>query len=99
MAHDGDAVGDLADNGQVVAGEEHGEAAFALQGLHQFQHLGLDGDVEGGCGFVGEQELGLVDEGHGDEDALALAAGELVWVVAETSGGVGDCDGLEGLDG
>ena len=31
VAHDGDAGGDLADDGEVVAGEEHGKAARALE--------------------------------------------------------------------
>ncbi len=99
LAHDGNPVGHLADDGEVVAGEDHGESGFALEGLEQIEHLGLDGYVEGGGGFVGDEQLWLVDQGHGDEDALALSAGELVRVVAESAGGIGDGDGFEGGDG
>ena len=55
----------------------------------QGEDLRLDGDVEGGGGLVGDEQAGLVDDGHGDEDALALAAGELVRVVAERRSGSG----------
>ena len=37
--------------------------------------------VEVAGGLVGEDDGGLVDEGAGDGDALALAAGELVGLV------------------
>ncbi len=45
---------------------------------HQVEHLGPDGHVQGGDGLVGDDEVGLHDEGPGDADALALTAGELV---------------------
>ena len=51
---------------------------LALQRLQQLEDLRLDGDVERGGGLVGDQQVGLVGERHGDHDALALAAGELV---------------------
>jgi len=40
----------------------------------EVQDLRLDEDVEGGDGFVGDDDLGLEGEGAGDGDALALAA-------------------------
>ncbi len=92
VLHDGDVVGavaDLADDGEVVGDEEHGEGVGAAEVAQEGEDLGLDGDVEGGGGLVGDEEAGAVDEGHGDEDALALAAGELVRVVAEAGFGVG----------
>ena len=98
VAHDGNAAGYLADDGEVVAGEEHGQLALALEGFEQVENLGLNGDVERSGRLVGEQQIWLVDEGHGDQNALALAAGELVWIVVEASSGIGNGDGFEGLD-
>lgn len=89
VLHDGDAVGDLADDGEVVGDEEHGEVMSAAEVVKEGEDLRLDGDVEGGSGLVGNEETGPVDEGHGNEDALALTAGELVGVVAVAVGGVG----------
>jgi len=60
--------------------------------------LSLDGDVEGGGGFVGDEQAGSIDESHGNEDALALASGELVRIVAEARFGVGEGDFVEGGD-
>ena len=40
----------------------------------QIDDLGLDGDVEGGDAFVGDDEPRIDREGPGDAGALALAA-------------------------
>lgn len=69
-----------------MADEEIGEAELVLQILEQVDDLGLDGDVEGACGFVADDETWAEGEGAGDGDALALAARELVGVAV---GGVG----------
>ncbi len=71
---------------------------LAAEVAQEGEDLGLDGDVEGGGGLVGDEEAGVVDESGGDEDALALASGELVRVVVEALFGVGEGDLVEGLD-
>ena len=43
-----------------------------LKVAEEGEDLGLDGDVERGRRLVGEQELGLAGERHGDHHALAL---------------------------
>ena len=50
----------------------------ATRSRDQVEDLALDGDVERGGRLVGDQQVGLAGERHGDGDALALAAGELV---------------------
>ncbi len=40
-----------------------------------------------------------MDERHGDENALALAAGELVRVIGEAACGLGQQHGLKGFEG
>ena len=74
VLHDGDVVTDSADNGEVVADEDVGQSVFGLESAQQFDDFDLDGAVEGGGGFVEEDELGPQDEGAGDGDALALSA-------------------------
>src|SRR5271157_3957544 len=69
-----------------------------LQVLEQLQHLRLHSYVESGRGFVCNQQAGLVDERHGDEDALPLPAGELVRIVAVAIGGIGNRDRLQSGD-
>jgi hypothetical protein len=67
-------VGELADDGQVVADEDVGDVGLVADVGEQVQHLGLDGDVEGGDGFVEDQDCWLRCEGAGDRDPLPLAA-------------------------
>src|SRR5438874_1775273 len=43
--HDGDPVGDVADDGQVVRDEEVGQVELLLEPLEEVDDLGLDGDV------------------------------------------------------
>ena len=64
-------MGDQQDTGTVLL----------LELFHQVQDLGLDGHVQGGGGLVGDQELRVVAESHGDHDTLAHTAGQLVRVV------------------
>lgn len=74
VLHDGDVVADGADDGEIVADEDVGQSVFGLESAQQFDDFDLDGAVEGGGGFVEEDELGPQDEGAGDGDALALSA-------------------------
>ncbi len=97
VLHDGYAIGDLRDYGEVVGDEQHGEVVGAADVFQKMEDLGLHGDVEGGSGLVGDQEPGAVDEGHGDEDALALAAGKLVRIVVDAALGIGQGDISHGL--
>ena len=52
--------------------------------------LVLDGDVQGGAGLVGDHQVPLGHDGHGDADTLLHAAGELDGVVGEDPLWVGD---------
>lgn len=85
--HDGDAVGDVPYDAEVVGDEDVREPELVLEVGEEVEHLGLDGDVEGGDGFVGDDQSGAGREGSGDADALALPAGELVGVAVEVGGG------------
>jgi hypothetical protein len=82
-AHDGDARGNLRDDGKAVRDENIGQGKFALEFLQKKENLCADGNVERGDGLVGDDELGLKNQGTGDADALALAAGEFVGIAAE----------------
>src|SRR5580704_11193066 len=71
-------MGQVLDNGEVVADEQEREPKLALQILQQVHDLGLDGHVEGRDRFVAYDEVRIGGERTRDGDALALAAGELV---------------------
>ena len=97
--HDGHAVAKLGDDAEMVRDEEHRAAGVALQLLQEVDHLHFKRRVESGGGLVGDQEVGLGEERHGDADALPHAAGELVRVLRQPPLGVGDAHFLQKLDG
>ena len=69
-----------------------------LQPVHQREDLRLRGHVERGRRLVGDQQVGVVDEGHGDHHALAHAAGELVRIVVDAPFRARDADRLQQLE-
>ena len=79
----GDAVGHAGDHGEVVGDEDQPHAVLVDQPLQQIEDARLRGDVERGGRLVGDQQLGLERDRHGDHDALALAAGQLVRIAVE----------------
>ena len=97
--HDHDLVGHVGDDAEVVGDHDDGVAVLLLHRLHELDDLRLDRDVEGRGRLVGDKDVRVAGERHGDHDALAHAAGELVRVVLDALLGVGDADHLEQLDG
>jgi len=83
LAHHHHVVGDLADQPEVVADEQHAHAVALAQPRDQLEHLALHRDVERGGRLVGDQQLRLVRDGHRDHHALLLAARELVRIGAQ----------------
>ena len=80
QVHDGDAVGDVPDDGEVVRDEQIRQVELRLQLLEQVDDLRLDRDVERGDRLVGDDEVRVERERAGEADALALPARELVRV-------------------
>ncbi|MNB95412.1 hypothetical protein D3C75_425850 [compost metagenome] len=70
----------------IVGDEDEGDAELALQGFQLELHLLAQLEVQRPQGFVQQQDARLVDEGPGDGDALALAAGELARFAAADAG-------------
>ena len=70
-----------------------------LQRHQQVQDLRLDGDVERGGRLVGDQQLRIAGDRHGDHDALAHAAGQLMREAVQARGGGRDADFFQQFDG
>ena len=68
----------LGDHAHVMGDEDEGHAGLALQPEEEVEDLRLDGDVERRGRLVGDQELRVAGDRHGDHHALAHAAGKLV---------------------
>ena len=78
VLHHADPVGIAADDLQIMGDQQQRQPALGPQPRQQLQDLRLDGDVQRGGRFVGDQQRGIVGQRHRDHDALPLAAGELV---------------------
>ena len=79
-----------------VVGDDHEGRAVLVELVEQAEDDLLVGFVQVAGGFVGQQQLGVVDEGAGHAHALLLAAGELA---RQVGGAVGEADAVEGLEG
>ena len=84
LVEDDDFVG-VADRAQAVGDDERGAAVD--EAVDGFLHELFGDDVEAAGGFVEDDHFGIADEGAGDGEALALAAGE--------GGAVGDDLGFD----
>ena len=81
-------------------GDQHQRhAAFALQAAQQIEDLRLDGDVKRGGGFIGDQQLRVAGDGHGNHDPLVHATRQLVWVGLQAGLRVRNTHLLKQLDG
>ncbi len=89
--HDGHSIGHLPGHADVVGDEQQAHSQVGLEAGEQIEHLGLDGDVEGGRRFVGHEHLGLAGDGDGDERPLPHPPGKLMGVGAHRPGRVGRC--------
>ena len=90
LLHHRHAVGKAAHQVQVVRDQQHGHAVVALQITQQIENLATQAHVERGRRLVGQQQLRLAGQRHGDHGALALAATQLVRVGAGAAFGLGD---------
>ena len=70
----------------VVGDEDERHAQALLQGQQLLAHGGAQVGVEGGEGFVQQQGPRFGDQGTGQGGALALAAGQIGWILAGQRG-------------
>ncbi len=88
--HDADVIGDLGDHGDVVGDVDDRHPQLGLDLLELLEDLVLDDHVEGGGRFVGDDQLGVARQRHGDGGPLSHSAGELVRVPVHHAGGQTD---------
>ncbi len=96
--HHRDAVGDAGDDAEIVGDQKDGEAELLLQPVQQPQDLRLHGDVERGGRLVGDQQLRIAHQRHGDHHPLAQAPRELMRKLTHSHSGRGDADAAHQFD-
>ena len=77
--------------------KQDGHAQPLLQLAEQGQDLRLHGDVEGGGRLVGDKDVGLAGQRHGDHHPLALTAGKLVRIGVDAPLGILQADEAQQL--
>ena len=82
--HDQHRITGFGDDPQIVGDEDYRHARFLLKLADDLQNLGLNGHVQGRGRLVGDEDVRLAGQRHGDHDPLAHAARYLVGVFAET---------------
>ena len=75
LVDDGDAVAEALGFFDVVGGEDD-RALLVAEFENELVNFQADLGIEAGGGFVEEDQLGIVDHGHGEGEALLLAAGK-----------------------
>ena len=78
-------VSDPGHHSEIVGDPDYRHAEPFLQAADQFQDLCLDRHVERRRRLVGDQQLGLAGQRHGDHHALTHAAREFVRVLPEAA--------------
>ena len=68
--HDAQVISYLVDDSHVVGDQQDSHAGLFLQITHQAQDLGLNGDIQSGGGFIGDEQFGLTGQSHGNHDPL-----------------------------
>jgi hypothetical protein len=93
FGHHRDPVGDFPHDAEVVGNEQHGHAVPLLQRFQQRENLGLHRHVERRGRLVGDQQLGIIRQRHGDHDAR-----KLVRIIVDAAFGIGNTDFIEEPD-
>ena len=84
--HNGNAIGDVLYDGQVVGDKQIRGTELVLQFLEQVQNLGLNGNIQSGNRLVADNQLGLQRKSAGNADTLTLTAGELMRIAVDVLG-------------
>src|SRR6185503_13693678 len=79
--HHRHAVAHACDDPKVVGDKYYRHARVALQVLEKIEVLRLDGDIEVGGGFIGDDQFWTAGQCDGADDALTHATAHLVRVV------------------
>ena len=95
ISHDADGFGIVFRQTQIVGNEDNRHAHLLLQIVEQIENLGLNGHIQSGGRLVGNQQVGFIDERHGNHDALQLTAGKFVRILLHAAFGFFDANPLQ----
>ena len=96
--HDVDPVRDAGDHPQVVGDIQDGHGGLFLNRFQQIQNLCLHGHIQGRGGLVGDHQIRVAGQGHGDHDPLPLPPAQLMGIILQTLLRRGDAHVPQELD-
>lgn len=73
LLHDIQSGAEVSGNRQIMGDEDHCETEFMLQTGDRVDDLPLNGDIQGGCRLIAEQNAGLAGKSQCDNNTLTLA--------------------------
>ena len=97
--HDQHPVDQAGNHPEVVGDPDDRHAQLGPEVLHQFENLGLDGDVQGRRGLIGHQDPRITGQGDGDHHPLTHPSRQLVRIAAQPVLGRWDAHKLQQLEG
>ena len=96
--HHLNAITESGNDAEIMGDKDHAHANFLLHLFDELKDLRLHGHIEGRGRFVGDEELGLCNQCHGNHHALAHATGKFVRVVVYAFFRIVDANGLKGFE-
>src|SRR5690554_1850076 len=93
--HHGDLVCDIGDDPEIVCDENDAHAELTLELTEEIKDLRLNGHIERGCRFIGDEKSRPGGERDGDHHPLPHSATELVRKGAGALAGIGNADALK----
>ena len=92
LPHHNDTLSQVSDDPHVVRDDHDAAPILVVQSSQYIQDLRLHRYIERRRGLIRDQQARFVGQGHRDHDALALAAGQLVGIVAHPACWIGNLD-------
>ena len=97
--HDVYPLGVAGNDAQVVRDDDQRHVRLPDNIPQQVENLLLRGHIQGSSGLVGNQQLGVAGNGHGNHHALTHAPGKLVGIMVDPAFRIRDTHHAEQLDG
>ena len=79
--HDADSLSQFSDNIKVMGNKKHGHTILSNQFIEQTKYLRLRSNIQGCCGFIGNNQRRIARYRYGNEHPLPLAAAQLMRVL------------------
>ena len=93
--HDHHALGQFGDHTEIVGNQHQRHVLLGADLGDQRENLGLNGGIERRGRLVRHQHIRLAGQSHGDHDPLVHAAGQFMWIVAQTPPRIGNSNPVQ----